>query len=106
MIKKIFASIFAVCVVIGSFSAVCSADSCEISKKECHNEYNGSYYYDIASCRALAQGRNFTVVVGVKKNGTHYGDKDNTASNGYSTKCWSKQVAGTGGYGAYVHVVV
>lgn len=106
MLKKIIASLAIGCVVVSSFATVSLADSCAIYDEECHNEYNGSYYYDIASCRAYASGRNYTVVVGVKKNGTHYGDRDNTASNGVSTYCWSNQVTGTGGYGAYVAVVV
>lgn len=103
MLKKIVATMSIACVVIASFASVCSANY-NIVSRGCDNKYNGSYWYDQAWARVSASGQDYNVLVGVKKNGTHYGDRPNVASEGYTTYCWSYEVQGSGGTGARVIV--
>ncbi len=96
MIRKTITTISLTCVVIFCIASSCLA-AYYFEDSGITSEYNGSYWCERAWVDVHTTMQDYTVHVGVEKNGLLYGVKATNVPAGYYRTCYSYCVQGTGG---------
>lgn len=96
MFKKLFSVVSIVCVIVASVAST-SLAGLSYSNKAVDTIYNGAAWGQRGRVDATATGQNYSVIVGIEKNGVILGTNTTTVFAGNTQRCYSKFVQGSGG---------
>lgn len=96
MLKKLITTATIVCVIVATIAST-SLATLYFGDEDVDDVYNGSYWAEQAWVETHATEQSYMVRVGVQKNGTAYGIKPTTVSEGTYVTCRSYYVQITGG---------